>query len=639
MKVFYHSVVDPQKRMLEVAGDSLRIGRGAQNDLVLTSPFIAEEAAVVRRVNGAWEFCALSHNAVYLRDKVLYRGDRWLISMDEVLRLPPFTLEFDIPLAVDDTARRLERIDRAAQQFTQDVHAEVLRRMRAELGPCPAGDSELGVDQVKRWEDEIGRTAADLGLAGPDRVELVDHLAGLGIRDHLVAQIAMAADAMPPGLSKAGLDNRDKPWMRPITLLADRERELDATANFLSAMIGMTAKSTVPERLAVLERDFLTAWRGVQAKYHRDFKLYLATRSLKKQVKDLVFGYGPLEDLLSLPTVTEIMVVDSNRIYVEKNGRVENSGRRFLSDDVTEAIMDRIVSLVGRSIDRSRPMVDARLSDGSRVNAVISPIAVSGPCLTIRKFPARRLRIDDLIRYGTLTEQIAAFLEAAVKTRRNILVSGGTGSGKTSLLNCLSEFIPDGERIITIEDTVELRLQKEHVVQLESKPSNVEGAGGYTIRDLVRNALRMRPDRIVVGECRGAEALDMLQAMNTGHAGSLTTIHANAAADVVLRLEVMVQMAADLPIASIHRQIASAVDLIVQMERLRDGRRVVAEIAEVVGVAPEDGRAELHELFLFEHVGDVGDIRPTGHLPTFMGDLLERHVLDLEAFYRRNAAP
>jgi pilus assembly protein CpaF len=262
---------------------------------------------------------------------------------------------------------------------------------------------------------------------------------------------------------------------------------------------------------------------------------------------------------------------------------------------------------------------------------VIRPIAASGPCLTIRKFPVRRLTIGDLLRFGSLTPEVAAFLEAAVRSRRNIIVSGGTGTGKTSLLNCLSEFIPDHERIVTIEDTVELRLQKAHVVQLETKPANREGAGGYGIRDLVRNALRMRPDRVVVGECRGAEALDMLQAMNTGHDGSLTTIHANSAEDVTLRLEVMVQMAADLPVTSIHRQIATAVDLIVQAARLRDGRRVVSQVSEVVGVDPDTNRAVLRDLFHFED--DVEQLRPTGHLPTFMAELMARDLINLDAFY------
>src|SRR6185369_2033908 len=225
------------------------------------------------------------------------------------------------------------------------------------------------------------------------------------------------------------------------------------------------------------------------------------------------------------PNISEIMVVDREHIYIEKTGVLENSGRRFVSDEVTLAIIERIVSKVGRRIDKSSPLVDARLEDGSRVNAVIPPLAVSGPCLTIRKFPSRRLVMDDLVAKGALSRSVADFLKAAVLARRNILISGGTGTGKTTLLNCLSDFIPDKERIVTVEDTAELQLQKEHVVGMETKLANVEGAGEYTIRDLVRNALRMRPDRIVVGECRGPEALDMLQAMNTGHDGSMTTIH------------------------------------------------------------------------------------------------------------------
>src|SRR5262249_1820379 len=280
----------------------------------------------------------------------------------------------------------------------------------------------------------------------------------------------------------------------------------------------------------------------------------------------------------------EIMVVDKDRIFVEKAGVLQNSGRRFISDEVTLAIIERIVARVGRRIDRSSPLVDARLADGSRVNAVIPPVAVSGPCLTVRKFPARKLTVADLVEKGSLSKSAAAFLRSAVLARKNILVSGGTGTGKTTLLNCLSDFIPDKERIVTVEDTAELQLQKEHVVRMETKLANVEGAGAYTIRDLVRNALRMRPDRIVVGECRGPEALDMLQAMNTGHDGSMTTIHANTAGDVILRLEVLVQMAAELSMASIHRQIGSAIDLVVQLARLRDGRRVDSQITQFVDV-------------------------------------------------------
>jgi pilus assembly protein CpaF len=629
MKVFYYSVVDPLKRMLEVEGAELRIGRAAHNDLVLNSPFVADEAAVVRRDGDGWEFLALSHQAVHLPARTLYRGDRWRVCGEEALRLPPFTLEFDLPEIVDDTARRLEVIDREAQAFTQEVHAEVLRRMRGEVAERRSGETELRVEQLKRWEDEIARVAGEQGLGRADRGPLVDHLAGLALCGQLVDRIT--ATAGPSGSQPAGLVNRAKGWARLVTANADREKEATATIGHLASTLGLAAGDDVRRQLEVVEREGMTVWRKTQAEVHPDFKRYLAVRHLTKQVKDLIFGYGPLEDLLALPTVSEIMVVDADRIYIEKGGRLENSGRRFLSDEVTEAIIDRIVSLAGRSIDRSRPMVDARLADGSRVNAVIPPIAASGPCLTIRKFPVRRLTIGDLLRFGSLTSAVAAFLEAAVRSRCNIVVSGGTGTGKTSLLNCLSEFIPDHERIVTIEDTVELRLHKSHVVQLETKPANREGAGGYAIRDLVRNALRMRPDRVVVGECRGGEALDMLQAMNTGHDGSLTTIHANSAEDVTLRLEVMVQMAADLPVTSIHRQIATAVDLIVQATRLRDGRRVVSQVAEVAGVDPDTHRAVLRELFRFEP--EVDQLRPTGHLPTFMAELMSRGLIDLEAFY------
>jgi Flp pilus assembly CpaF family ATPase len=351
-------------------------------------------------------------------------------------------------------------------------------------------------------------------------------------------------------------------------------------------------------------------------------------------LKDIVFGYGPLEDLLRLPNVSEIMVVDKQHIYIERAGNLQNSGRRFISDAVIEAIIQRIVANVGRRIDRSQPLVDARLSDGSRVNAVIAPLAVSGPTLTIRKFPERKMIVDDLITRGAMTRTAAEFLRAAVLSRKNILISGGTGTGKTTLLNCLSDFIPDKERIVTVEDTAELQLAKEHVVRLETKSANVEGAGEYSIRDLVKNALRMRPDRIVVGECRGPEALDMLQAMNTGHDGSLTTIHANNSADVILRLEVLVQMAADLPVESIRHQIASAVDVIVQLKRMRDGRRCLSQITEVAGINPISNKLEMRDLFLLDDLeGGQAQLQPTGRLPTFIDELISTNTLNLKTFY------
>lgn len=323
-----------------------------------------------------------------------------------------------------------------------------------------------------------------------------------------------------------------------------------------------------------------------------------------QQVVDEAVGLGPLESLLADRQVTEIMVNFHEEIYVERGGRLTRHDAAFSSEQAVVAIIERIVAPLGRRVDESSPMVDARLRDGSRVNAVIPPIALRGACLTIRKFPERRLTMDDLLAVGSLDAHMAAFLEACVSRRMSILVSGGTGSGKTTLLNVLSNCIPAGERVITIEDAAELRLNHAHLISLESRPANAEGKGRVEIRDLVRNALRMRPDRIIVGECRGAEAFDMLSAMNTGHEGSLTTLHANSPRDALARLETMVLMAGmDLPLAAIREHVASAVDLIVQQTRLITGQRLITSIVEVTGM--EAGRIQTQELFRY-----CGDAEP-----------------------------
>jgi pilus assembly protein CpaF len=350
-------------------------------------------------------------------------------------------------------------------------------------------------------------------------------------------------------------------------------------------------------------------------------------------LKDTVFGFGPLQDLIRAPTINEIMVVKSDHIYVERDGVLELSGRRFISDKVTESIIERIVAQVGRRIDKSQPLVDARLPDGSRVNAIIPPLAIRGPCLTIRKFPAHRFTMDDLIELGSMTPSAAVFLRACVIDRKNILVSGGTGTGKTTMLNVLSSFIPHKERIVTIEDTTELQMHQDHVVTLEAKPANVEGAGAYTIRDLVKNALRMRPDRIIVGECRGPEAIDMLQAMNTGHDGSMTTVHANSSEEVIKRLEVLVLMAVDLPVVSIHRQIASAIDVVVQITRMPGGKRVVTQVSEVSGIDPDTQQLIITDIYNFR---DGKILHPTGYLPTFVESLIHKKLLELRFLYGRD---
>nr|WP_253905042.1 CpaF family protein [Arthrobacter sp. H14] len=347
-------------------------------------------------------------------------------------------------------------------------------------------------------------------------------------------------------------------------------------------------------------------------------------RRLIRDVADDVLGLGPLQRLLDDEAVTEIMVNRMDQIYVERAGKIELTGSRFSSEEHLRRVIERIVSKVGRRIDESSPLVDARLEDGSRVNAVIPPLAVNGSSLTIRKFSKTPLTVQNLIDFGTLTPEMAELLDACVKAKLNIIVSGGTGTGKTTLLNVLSSYLPETDRIVTIEDAVELQIQQHHVVRLESRPANTEGKGAVSIRDLLRNSLRMRPDRIVVGEVRGGESLDMLQAMNTGHDGSLSTVHANSPRDAVARLETLVLMAGmDLPLRAIREQLASAVDLIIQIGRLRDGTRRITHVTEVQGM--EGDIVTLQDAFVFDYSAGLdqagrflGKPIPTGIRPRFI---------------------
>ena len=359
---------------------------------------------------------------------------------------------------------------------------------------------------------------------------------------------------------------------------------------------------------------------------------------LAKDLLNEVVGLGPLEDLLADPSVSEIMVNRFDEIYVERKGRLTKADIAFSTDQAVMGAIERIVAPIGRRIDESSPMVDARLKDGSRVNAVIPPLALKGCSITIRKFSKNKLVDQDMINYGSVTKEMMQFLKIAVDQAANIVISGGTGSGKTTLLNVMSNYIPDDERIVTVEDAAELQLAKPHLISLESRPPNSEGKGAITIRDLVKNCLRMRPDRIVVGECRGGEALDMLQAMNTGHDGSMTTAHANTPRDCIARLEVMTLMAGlDLPLRAIREQIASAVHMIVQQSRFPDGSRKVTHITEVTGMEGEI--VQLQDIFLFKQDGydEQGKIKgqfvATGNIPDFCQELARRGIpVDLSIF-------
>ena len=627
MRIRYNHLLDNSPHVYDAKGNFLRIGRGAENDIVLNSPFVAERAVELLKKPAGWQVVVLG-GTCQINDREFYQGDKETVADDARVALGPFTLLLELPRSARQSeAERQRELDNRMSDLVSVVHLELLQRMDLKAHLADGGrqaDEYLLV--LERNIEEIARLN---GILKPENEALVLHIAGHALRSELLNGLLVASGTK----NDLGLHS-DGHWSRTVSTVADREHELADVNTRLSKRMELHTLTQLTERLEAVDRKFWDAFAALADGVHADFREYLAFRYLKKQIKDIVFGYGPLEDLLRVPTVSEIMVVDREHIYIEKSGVLENSGRRFTSDEVTLAIIERIVSRVGRRIDKSQPLVDARLSDGSRVNAVIMPLAVSGPCITIRKFPSKRLKVDDLVQKGSLTPSAAAFLKAAVLARANILISGGTGSGKTTMLNCLSDFIPDKERIVTIEDTAELQLAKEHVVRMETKTANVEGRGEYTIRDLVKNSLRMRPDRIVVGECRAGEALDMLQAMNTGHDGSMTTIHANCSADVLLRLEVLVQMAADLPVASIHRQIASAVDLIVQVARLRDGSRRVIQISEIVDYDETMKQIRMKDLFLLNEEEQRPKLCATGCLPTFMEKLIEVGLLDLSTFYQ-----
>jgi len=448
---------------------------------------------------------------------------------------------------------------------------------------------------------ESARPAADGGVLPPPNVPVP--VPG--------APPAASAGVPPPGAAAAARKLaqvplretfRDAKFRIQQRVISDLDPKLDLTNQ-------IEVRREIEETFSrALEEEGLALTRAERAR-------------MLEQITDEIVGLGPLEPLLRDESVTEVMVNGPRQVYIERGGKIELTNVVFQNDEHVMRIIDRIISPLGRRVDESSPMVDARLVDGSRVNAIIPPISLVGPVLTVRKFAASPLTTDDLIRYGTATPEMFDFLRACVEARLNVFVSGGTGSGKTTMLNILSSFIPNDERIVTIEDAAELQLRQEHVVTLEARPPNIEGRGAIPIRELVRNALRMRPDRIIVGEVRSGEALDMLQAMNTGHDGSMSTGHANSPRDMLARLETMVLMAGvDLPLRAIREQIASAVDLVVHQERMRDGTRKITALTEVQGM--EGDVIVLQDVFSFEQTGVVegkiqGRLRPTGVRPRF----------------------
>ncbi len=625
MKIWYNRVNESRRAMVELDGDEIRIGRDPTNDLVLKSPLVSRHHAVLRRENGQLCLENIGVNSCLVGDTEVLGGVRVTFAPNVRVRIWPFSLSFEVDAKVGISRNELEAHLRSiVADLELRIHKTLLERLDLyDMEATGGSDTET----ILLLENNIEDVCRELQVFDDSNESVVEEITGLSLHDHLVNQLIMeTGDDQVFDLAMLTSNEFDV----PATLVPERETELFDLLRFAREKLQLEELPDISSKIQRVEERFRTVFEQLRPHLHHEMRKYVVLRTLKKDLKDIAFGFGPLQDLLRAPTITEIMVVRSDQIYVERAGVIEKSGRRFISDKVTESIIERIVAQVGRRIDKSQPLVDARLPDGSRVNAIIPPLAIFGPCLTVRKFPIQRMTMDDLIESGTISKAAATFLRASVIDRRSILVSGGTGSGKTTMLNVVSGFIPYKERVVTIEDTCELRLHQEHVVALESKPANVEGVGGYTIRDLVLNALRMRPDRIVVGECRGSEALDMVQAMNTGHAGSMTTVHANSSEEVVQRLELLMLMGAELPISSIHRQMASAIDVIVHLDRLADGRRVVSQVTEVVGVDPNTTDVIVSDIF---NRRNGRSLEPTGRMPSFIDALVEKQLLDLKFLY------
>ena len=627
MEIWIYNQYTDVREVEKVPDEAVSIGRDEENDVTLASPFVSRRHGRIVFTGGSFYIEALARGGLVVANKTVSPGGRVKIEYGDEIRIGEFSLYMMQPAAkrVAPARQKISPRKRVIE-LEERMHAELLEQLDLRVtGQAGSADEKL-VSLIKRHLGKI----IDSHLGEVDR-EMRLHV----IREFLWRSVVSEITRRGTGklMYSYGFENTDMVQARHEEVIAR------VIADIVGAFPLRLRPHTLRQDVAAIEAGWDGQMKKIAPRLTPKLRDYVVRRMLSKEIEDVVLGYGPLQDLLEMPNVNEIMVVGKDRIYIEKDGLVQNTGRSFFSDRIVESVIERIITPVGRRIDRSQPLVDARLPDGSRVNAVINPLSLSGPTLTIRKFAQIPFTIDDLIERGTLNEAAADFLQAAVVGRKNILISGGTGSGKTTTLNVLGGFIPAQERIVTIEDSAELQLHQEHLARMETRPANIEGKGAYTIGDLVRNALRMRPDRLIVGEVRGPEALDMLQAMNTGHDGSLSTIHANNPDDTMLRLETMVLMAVDMPVRAIREQMTAALDLIVQIARTPAGDRRITHISEVVGIDPDTGRVLIDDIFRLAQpaspaaAGPAGQqLRHTGYIPRFAEELIDQNFLSIKAF-------
>jgi len=628
MRIIAYSQLSDVRQEIELKADILRIGRDPANDLELPSPFVSREHARLIRKDGEFFIENVGLNGTLVDGDLVGVGEQVKVNVGQEIHIGEWALYLSSEEAVkpsDEAIKiRRERTPLAkAMEVEKKIHAELLRRLNLRTVDVEAQDDPRYVAHIKAHLSAVLDTAVS---------EVDDEtgwfLVGQQMKRDVITEISRRAGSkMRPPVLKQGDSVLDPQYESGLL------RMRDMLISDLSLRFG---PDHVKEDIEKVEEGFRASFDREAPMVTESLWVYTVRRYLMKDILDIVIGLGPIQDLLDMPNVTEVMVVGPNKIYIEEAGVIRNTGRSFFSDEVVHTVIERIVTPIGRRIDRSTPIVDARLPDGSRVNATIEPLSLVGPVLTIRKFSEVPFTIDDLIGFGTITPFAANFLRACVLGRKNVLVSGGTASGKTTLLNVLSAYIPPHERIITIEDSAELQMFQEHVVRMETRQANVEGKGRYTIRDLVQNSLRMRPDRIIVGEVRGAEALDMLQAMNTGHDGSLTTIHANSPEDSMKRLEGLVLEAVDMPVRAIREQIVTALDVVCHLTRFADGKREVTAVSEVAGLDRDEGVIVVEDIFIRPALGEKGrargDLIHTGYIPVFAKDLLYKGLLTVDAF-------
>ena len=614
-----------QRTELYPANGPLTIGRHPQCSLRLDSDLVSRQHAVIQAGNGTLRVEDVSTNGTIAGD-LLLRRDSVDVPYGTPIVVGDFTV-FVYPAEHPNAAQHAAMQPRSIQHppGTTPVH-DVRQPAPASLAPPPLAPPPAYAP---------GTGPNQPSPPGPPSLQSGGHpMLSRSSQGHVAITGSMpVVSSMNPVIAHVGSQPSSAGVHLPMRGDDAKQRaEVELRREIHKLLLEHLDLATIDAKKLddpSMRPKVLNALRRIVASLEARIPREITPDTLIGELADEALGLGPLERFLADPTISEIMVVDPNTIYIEQHGKIILSHARFTDDERVRAVIERIVTPLGRRIDESSPLVDARLKDGSRVNAVIRPIALRGSCITIRKFAKIPLTLEKIVSFGTLTERMGRFLTRCVHAKKNIVISGGTGSGKTTLLNVLSGAIPEEERIVTIEDAAELQLKQPHVVSMETRPANLEGRGEYTIRDLVKNALRMRPDRIVVGECRGGEALDMLQAMNTGHDGSLTTTHANSPMEAVSRLETLVLMAGlELPMRAIREQIASSVHLIVQQSRLSDGTRKITAISEVIGIDRESNEIEMRPIFEFVRTGTgekgqvEGEFRATGYLPSFLSTFI-----------------